>query len=273
MKHCENVLLHVLCFMFYEFMISLPLPPKIIQKEENKAIFKIEELYPGYGVTIGNALRRVLLSSLRGTAVTDVKIKGVSHEFSAMPGVLEDVIVILLNLKNLRFKIHDENSHKLDLKVKGEREIKGADFNLSPQVTLVNPDLRIATITNKKTEVEMEITIEKGIGYEPKERRKTKKSEVGNIVLDAIYTPVRNVNYSIENMRVGDRTDFDRLILEIETDGTIGPKEAFYQSCEIIINHFNIIFKDETVKAEEKEKKESPKTKKAKTTKKKETKK
>lgn len=238
-------------------MITFPLPYKIIKKGKNQAVFEIQELYPGYGVTIGNALRRVLLSSLEGVAVTEVKIKKVPHEFSTIPGVLEDVIIILLNLKNLRFKIHEGSLHKVELDAKGEREVKGSDFKVFPQIELVNHETHIATITDKKTELNIEITIEKGVGYEPKGRRKIKKSEIGTIALDAIFTPVKNVSFQVENMRVGERTDFDKLSLQIETDGTITPEEAFYQSCEILIKHLNIISQDRTAelpkKAEESE--------------------
>jgi DNA-directed RNA polymerase subunit alpha len=223
-------------------MIPLPLPPKVTEKSKNKAVFDVQGLYPGYGVTIGNALRRVLLSSLEGVAVTEVKIKGVSHEFSTIPGVLEDVIVIILNIKNLRFKIHEGSSQKVILKAKGEKKVTGADIDLPPQVMLANSDFHIATITDKKTELEIEITLEKGLGYEPKDQRKVKKSEIGNIAIDAIFTPIKGVSFTVENMRVGERTDFDRLALEIETDGTITPQEAFYQACEILIRHFNVIF-------------------------------
>ena len=232
-------------------MIPLPLPPKVIQKKQNKAVFEIDGLYPGYGVTIGNSLRRVLLSSLQGAAVTEVKIKGVPHEFSTIPGVLEDVLMVLLNIKNLRFKIYEGQTYKIELKVKGEKEVKGSDFKTPSQVKLVNPALHIATITDKKTELDIEIQIERGIGYVPKEQRKTKKAEIGAIALDAIFTPIRNVNFQVENMRVGDRTDFDKLSLEIETDGTITPEEAFFESCDILIKHFNIIFEGKAEKIEE----------------------
>ena len=223
-------------------MIPLPLPPKVIQKKKNQTVFEVEALYPGYGVTIGNALRRVLLSSLQGAAVTEVKIKGVPHEFSTIPGVLEDAIMILLNIKNLRFKIFEGESQKVSLKVKGDGQVTGADFKCPAQIKLVNPELHIATITDKKTELEIELNIEKGIGYVPKDQTKMKKGEIGAIAVDAIYTPVRNVNFQVENMRVGDRTDFDKLSLEIETDGTITPEEAFFEACDILIKHFNIIF-------------------------------
>lgn len=257
-------------------MISLPLPPKVIQKGKHQAIFEIQGLYPGYGVTIGNALRRVLLSSLEGVAVTEVKIKGVSHEFSTIPGVLEDVIMIILNLKNLRFKIHEGTSQKVELKVKGEKEVKGSDFEIFAQIELSNPELHIATITDKKAELTMELTIEKGIGYEPKDQRKIKKPEIGSIIMDAIFTPIKEVSFNVESMRVGERTDFDKLSLEIKTDGTITPEEAFYQACEILIKHFTLIFegkaadlpKPETLEGEAGQESEKPKKKAKKKTKK-----
>jgi len=228
-------------------MISFPSTSKVIQKSKNQAVFEIAGLYPGYGVTIGNALRRVLLSSLEGVAVTEVKIKGVTHEFSTLPGVLEDVIMILLNIKNLRFKIHEGDTYRLELSIKGEKEVRGADFKLPSQVELVNPELHIATVTNRNTELAIEIKIEKGIGYEPRDQRKARgteasvRREIGVIAVDAIFTPIRNVNFQVENMRVGERTDFDRLSLQIETDGTIDPQTAFYESCDILIKHFNTL--------------------------------
>lgn len=222
-------------------MIPLPLPPKVIEKKGNKTIFEIEALYPGYGVTIGNSLRRVLLSSLPGAAVTQAKIKGVSHEFSTIPGIIEDVISILLNLKQLRFKIFSDEPQTATLKIKGEKEVKGSDFKFPPQVELINKDAPIATLTDKKAQLEMEIQIEKGIGYLPAERRKKGKLEIGVIALDAIFTPVRNVAFRVENMRVGERTDFDRVILEIETDGTISPEEALFQASEILTQHFSML--------------------------------
>lgn len=225
-------------------MISLPLPPKVTQKKKSQAVFEIEGLYPGYGVTIGNSLRRVLLTSLQGAAVTQIKIKGAPHEFSTIPGVLEDTMMILLNIKNLRFKVFEDGPQKVSLKVKKEGEVKGSDFECPSQVQLVNPDLHIATITDKKTELEIEIQVEKGIGYVQKDQLKKVgvRAEIGAIAVDAIFTPIRNVNFRVESMRVGDRTDFDRLSLEIETDGTITPEEAFFEASEILIKHFNIIF-------------------------------
>lgn len=231
-------------------MIPLPLKPKIVEKKGNWAKFEIEALYPGYGVTIGNSLRRVLLSSLEGAAVTQMKIKGVSHEFSTIPGVLEDVIQIMLNLKKLRFKMLTQEPLKATLKVKGEKKVKGSDFELPSQLELVNKDCHIATLTDKKAELEMEIQIEKGVGYLARERRKKEKMAIGAILVDAIFTPIKRVAFSVENMRVGERTDFDRLFLEIETDGIISPEEAFFQASEILVSHFSLF--QETFKKEEK---------------------
>jgi len=222
-------------------MILLPKSPKVINKKEHFACFEIEALYPGYGVTIGNSLRRVLLSSLSGAAITQMKIKGVHHEFSTISGVLEDVITIAMNLKNLRFKTYSDEPQKVGLKIKGEKKVKGSDFKFSSQVELINKSSHIATLTNKKAELDIEIQIEKGIGYEPIERRKKqKKLEIGVIPIDAIFTPVRRVNYRVENMRVGERTDFDRLYLDIKTDGTITPEEALLEASDILVKHFSL---------------------------------
>lgn len=229
-------------------MIPLPNPPKLVKKEGNKAVFEIEGLYPGYGATIGNSLRRVLLSSLQGSAVTQMKIKGVSHEFSTIPGVEEDVITLMLNLKALRFRVFSDEPQTARTRVKGERKILSSDFELPSQVELINDDCHIATLTAKSSELDMEITIEKGIGYSPREGRKKEKMEIGVVPLDAIFTPVQRVSFKVENMRVGERTDFDKLFLEIETDGTLTPETALSQSSEILVKHFSLLtetFKEE----------------------------
>lgn len=213
--------------------------PKIVEKKDNRAVFQIEALYPGYGITIGNSLRRVLLSSLEGFAVTQMKVKGVPHEFSTIDGVLEDVIAIMLNLKQLRFKSFVDEPQQAMLKVKGEKKVKGSDFSLPAQLELVNKNCHIATLTSKSAELEIEVKIEKGIGYSSREGRQKEKLAVGAISVDAIFTPVRRVNYKVENMRVGDRTDYDRLFVEVETDGIVSPEEAFRHSCEILISHFS----------------------------------
>ena len=238
-------------------MIPLPSKPKITKQEGNTAIFEIEGLYPGYGVTIGNAMRRVLLSSLEGAAITQVKIKGAPHEFSAVPGILEDVVMIILNLKKLNFKNFSEESQVITLKVKGEKEVKAKDFKLTAQLKLANPESHIATITKSTAELEIEAVVEKGIGYLPLEKREGGKSEVGVFPMDAIFTPVRKVNFIVENMRVGKRTDYDKAILEIETNGVISPEEAFKKTSDILVSHFSLLadafVPDEVSLASEKE--------------------
>ena len=224
-------------------MIPLPLAPKVIEKKDNWAMIEIEALYPGYGVTLGNALRRVLLSSLEGAAVTQINIKGVPHEFSTIAGIMEDVITIILNIKQLRFKMTGSEAQTCVLKAKGEKEITGVDFEIPSQLELANPKTHIATLTTKSAKLEMEIKIERGTGYISKESEKRAKLEIGVIPLDAVYTPVAKVGFKVQNMRVGDRTDFDKVMLEIETDGTIKPEEAFSQASEILVNHF-VMFKD-----------------------------
>lgn len=220
-------------------MISLPTSIKQNKVNDNYTIFEIEAFYPGYGVTIGNALRRVLLSSLEGAAISEVKIKDVPHEFSTLSGVKEDVLHILLNLKQLRFKSFSNDPQTIILKVKGEKEVTGADFKLSSDIKLANPEQYIATLTDKKTELEIEVTIEKGFGY--KGIDKEKKQDVGVMALDKIFTPIKKVNYHVENVRVGDRTDYDKLILEIETDGTIKPEEALHGAIKILEDHIDFL--------------------------------
>ena len=249
-------------------MIPLPKEVVVVEKGKNRAKIEISPLYPGYGVTIGNSLRRVLLSSLEGTAVSKMKITGVPHEFSAIPGVLEDVITIMLNLKELRFKMIGEGPQKAKLSVKGEKEVKGKDFQLPSQVEVVNGNYHIATLTDKKAKLEMEIEIEKGIGYLTREdrARNNEKEEIGVILLDSLFSPIKNVAFKVENTRVGKRTDFDKLVLEIETDGTISPEEAFQKASEILKEHFNLLslsFKEgkgkEKVEEEKNEKEEKGK--------------
>jgi DNA-directed RNA polymerase subunit alpha len=222
-------------------MIPLPQPVKIQKEEKNKALFEIEGLWPGYGVTLGNALRRVLLSSLEGAAITQVKIKGVPHEFTTLDGVVEDVIQIVLNLKKLRFKMIGEEPQTAVLKVKGEKEVKGEDFQLPTQLEIVNKDCHIATLTDKKASLEMEVLVEKGVGYLAKERMTKKKTPIGTILVDAIFSPVKRVATKVENMRVGERTDFDRLFLEIETDGTISPEEALVKAIDILLAQYQFL--------------------------------
>ncbi|MBU1563612.1 DNA-directed RNA polymerase subunit alpha, partial [Patescibacteria group bacterium] len=214
---------------------------KIIEEKDNKAIFEISACYPGYGITLGNAFRRVLLSSLSGAAITGVKIKGIQHEFSTIPNVMEDVVQIILNLKQIRFKLHSQKAFKITLKVKGERKVQAKDIKTSSELEVVNKDAHIATLTSKKAELDMEIEVEPGMGYSPTEERKKGKIEIGKIAIDAIFSPVRKVTYSIENMRVGERTDYDRIRFNIETDGTVSPRNAFLKAARILVDHY-IIF-------------------------------
>ncbi len=229
-------------------MIQLPIEPKIVSKKDNQAVFEIGPLYPGYGTTIGNTLRRVLMSSLEGAAVTFVKIKGVDHEFSAISGVLEDVIEIIINLKRVRFRLFKDEPVILTLSAKGEGDVTADSIKATSEVEIINKDQKIATITDKKTELEMEITVEKGIGYIPVEQKQKEKLTVGKIAIDGIFTPIRNVNFTVENIRIGQRTDFNKVLLDIETDGSITPEEALKKSSDILVEHFNIIGKVEVPK-------------------------
>ena len=225
-------------------MEKLLLPAKVewqtISGKNHKAVV-IEPCYYGYGATLGNALRRVLLSSLPGAAVTAVKIQGVEHEFSAIEGVKEDVVEIILNLKRLRVKVHSDEPVKLKLKVKGEKAVTGADFDKNAEVEVINDDLVIANLTDKKSELEMELTVAKGRGYVPTENQDKSGLMVGEIAIDSIFTPVVNVGYKVENTRVGQITDYDKLILDIETDGIVSPEEAFNQAVDILMDHFTAL--------------------------------
>lgn len=227
----------------------MPSKPKIVSEADFSGVYEIDGLYPGYGHTLGNSLRRIILSSLPGSAVVAVKIAGVSHEFSVMPGVKEDAITVLLNLKKLRFSIVSDEPQVLSLKVKGAKDITGADIKLPGGVSILNPDQAIATLTDKNSEIDMEITVEKGLGFVPKETLQKNRVDIGQITMDAIFTPIRRVSYEVENMRVGDRTDFNRLKMFIETDGTLTPKEALEKSIEIMISQLKAIigFKEEEV--------------------------
>jgi DNA-directed RNA polymerase subunit alpha len=238
--------------------MNIPLPKNIkkVESKDNWAHFQIEGLYPGYGVTIGNALRRVLLSSLPGASITQFKINGASHEFSTLSGVKEDVIRIMMNLKKLRFKIFTEEPQTAILKIKGEKEVKASDFEIPSQLELINKSEYLATLTSKSSELEIEIKVEKGLGYQTREKREAgEKLPIGVIPVDAIFTPVKKVSFDVSNMRVGDRTDFDKIDIKVETDGSIDPEAAINQASEIIIEHFKAIFEEE-VKEEKPEKKE-----------------
>ncbi len=242
-----------------EYKILMPSKPRVVLEEGNKGVFEIDGLYPGYGHTLGNSLRRIILSSLPGASITSIKIDGVSHEFSTLEGVKEDVIVMILNLKKTRFKMLTDEPQKITLSVKGPKEVTAGDIKTSGQVEILNPELYIATLTGKN-ELNIEINIEKGLGFIPKEVLQKEKVEVGTIALDSIFTPIRRVSYDVENMRVGDKTNHNRLRMSIETDGTLSPKEALSQSIEIMINQLKAIvdFKEpevETFSLKQKEEK------------------
>lgn len=222
-------------------MEAILLPSKISYapgSHPREGILTIEPCYYGYGTTIGNALRRVLLSSLPGAAVTAVKIKGVTHEFQPIQNVKEDALEIILNLKQLRLKSFSEQPVKLFLRAKGERVVTAADVEANADVEIVNPHLPLATLTDPKAEFEMELTVSRGRGFLPTEERGREGQELGTIAIDALFSPIRNVGYRVENTRVGDITNYDKLIMTIETDGTIELEDAVKQSAQILIDHF-----------------------------------
>lgn len=242
--------------------IQTPNKPQIISQKNNQAVFEIAPCYPGYGVTLGNAFRRVLLSSLSGAAVTQIKIAGVSHEFSTIPGVMEDVVEIMLNFKKLNLKMHSDEPIKLLLKAQGSKKIFAKDIKTPTDIEISNKDLHIATLTDKKASLEIEIQVEKGLGYMTAEQQESDKAEIGAIKIDAIFTPIKRINYTIENMRVGKRTDFNKLLLNIETDGTISPQNAFEQAGKILVDHFKVFTKTEIAKTKKKIEKSKPAAKK-----------
>lgn len=226
--------------------ISLPKKPKYEKNDEKSGRFIIEGCYPGYGTTLGNAIRRVLLSSLPGAAATSVKIKGANHEFTTLKGVKEDIVQIILNLKKVNFKLHEVDKTTVTLKAKGgkgEKEIKAKDFKCSSDVEIANLEHFIATLTSSSAELDMEITVEKGLGYVPVEQQDQREKEIGSIAIDAIFNPVERVNLLVENMRVGKRTDYDRINLDVFTNGTITPEEAFSKAIEILMSQFNAVIK------------------------------
>ncbi len=224
-----------------EYSITLPSKPRVVSENESEGVYEIDGLYPGYGHTLGNSLRRIVLSSLPGAAITSVKIEGVEHEFSTLDGVKEDIITLLLNLKKLRFEIIGGEGQTVVLNAKGAKKLTGADLQIPGQVRLLNPESYIGELTDKNSDFRAEFKIERGLGYVPREALKKERVDIGEISVDAIFSPIRRVNYEVENMRVGDRTDFNRLRLSIETDGTITPKMALEQSIEIMITQLKAI--------------------------------
>lgn len=225
-------------------MENLILPTKIEIKEgetPNDSVLTIEPFNPGYGTMVGNSLRRVLLSSLPGAAVTAVKIRGVQHEFSTIPNVKEDILEIILNLKLLRLRIYTDEPLRLKLSAKGICDVTANNIAVPPEVEIVNPDLHIATLTDKNAELEMEIFVNRGRGYVPTEEREKTGAEIGVIAIDALYNPVRNVGFKIEPVRLGQITNYDKLTLSVETDGSIMAVDALVQSVKILLDHYNLI--------------------------------
>ena len=238
-------------------ILAFQKPDKVIMLESSDKFGKFEfrPLEPGYGITIGNPLRRILLSSLEGFAITGIKIQGVEHEFATIPGVIEDVTEIILNLKQVRFKrkVDDVETEKVTAVVSGQDAFTAWDLNKVLQsFEILNPDLVICNM-DPSTSLEMELTIQKGRGYVPSAENMPADAEMGFIPIDAIYTPIRNVKYEVENYRVEGKTDYERLLFEIETDGSITPTDALKEAAKILIHHF-MLFSDEkiTLEAEDK---------------------
>ncbi len=218
-----------------------PFSPKISEEKENYGIIEVEALYPGYGVTIANTLRRVLLSSIAGGAVTALKIEGVPHEFTSVPGILENTIELILNFKKIRCRVFSDEPIIGKLKIKGIKEIKAGDIQTPTEVEIINKDIYLFSTTDKNKEIEIEVMFEKGFGYVPAEAMKKTKLPIGSILLDAWFSPIKKVSYKVTNMRIGERADFNKIVLEIETDGTIKPSEAFFKAASILKEHYAIL--------------------------------
>ncbi len=233
--------------------VALPSKPKPVREEGFMGVYEIEGLYPGYGHTLGNSLRRIILSSLPGAAITQLKIDGVLHEFSTVDGVKEDVITLILNLKKVRFKMLTDEPQTIKLSVKGVKSVTAKDIEASGLVEVLNPDQFICEVTDKNATLHIEMRVEMGLGYLPKEAIQKEKVEIGMIALDAAFTPIRRVNYEVETMRVGDRTDYNRLKITIETDGTLAPRTALENAIEVMIHQLKAIigFKEEELVHEE----------------------
>ena len=234
-------------------ILNFQKPDKVIMidSSEFEGKFEFRPLEPGYGLTVGNALRRVLLSSLEGFAITSVKIENVEHEFSTIPGVVEEVTEIILNLKQIRFKrqIEESEEEKVTISLGGQEQVKAADFQrFISGFQILNPDLVVCNL-EKQVQLSMTITIEKGRGYVPAEENKKTSTELGVIAIDSIFTPIKNVKYSIENYRVEQKTDYEKLVFEIISDGSIHPKDALTEAAKTLIHHF-MLFSDERITLE-----------------------
>lgn len=218
--------------------LFLPDHVEITAERGHEATFIIHPYHPGYGPTVGNALRRVLLSSLPGAAITHMKVEGVSHEFTALDGIKEDLVTLILNLKQVRLTSRSEQPVEIKLTVKGTKAVTAGDFKTPPEVEIVNPELPIATLTDKKASLTLTCTVEQGRGYVPSETRERETRDIGTVAIDAIFTPVQRVSFRIENARVGQATDYHKLFLTIATDGTIAPKDALKAAAAILRDHF-----------------------------------
>jgi len=237
--------------------MSIALPQNISFEEgesENQGKVIVEPCYPGYGITLGNAVRRVMLSSIPGAAPIGVKIKGADHEFMSLPYIQEDVLEIILNLKQLKIKVHSEEVEKLELKVHGKKQVTAKDISKNSNVEIMNPDLVLAHITNMSGSLEAEIFTSQGMGYETTEARENKSKEIGYIEMDSVFSPIMNVGIKVENVRVGKMTNWDKLILDVTTDGTINPTEAFNHAVNILIEQFNALVDKGEGKGNEEEK-------------------
>ncbi|HDO06807.1 MAG TPA: DNA-directed RNA polymerase subunit alpha [Bacteroidetes bacterium] len=238
-------------------ILAFQKPDKVIMNETDgyRGVFEFRPLEPGFGITIGNALRRILLSSLEGFAITNIKVAGVVHEFSSIDGVIEDVTEIILNLKKVRFKqqIPDENTEKVNIVIGDQSVFKAGDINKFLSVFQVLNTEEVICNLDTSVKLSMEITIAKGRGYVPAEENKDPEATLGTIAIDSIHTPIKNVKYSIDNYRVEQKTDYEKLVLEIETDGSIHPKDALKESAKILIQHF-MLFSDEKISMDAEEK-------------------
>ena len=239
-----------------EYKIIMPSKPRVVEEVGNKGVFEIDGLYPGYGHTLGNSLRRIILSSIPGASITAIKIDGVSHEFQTMDGIKEDVIVMILNLKQVRFKMSSDEPQSVTLSIKGPKEVTASDIKTTGQVEVLNGDLHIVSVTGK-VNLNIEMRIEKGLGFIQKEAYQKEKVDIGTIAVDAIFTPIRRVAYEVENMRVGDKTNHNRLRISIETDGTLTPREALSYSIETMIHQLKAIVDFKEPEEEKVEKKAS----------------
>ncbi len=220
--------------------IVLPSKLKIVSEDSQKGVYEIEGLYPGYGHTLGNSLRRIILSSIPGAAITQVKIKGVDHEFSTLAGVREDIITIILNLKKVRFQLAGDEPATATLSVKAG-VVKASDFKTSGQLTVMSPDQYIAEVTGKGAELAIEVVVSKGMGFVSREALSKEKVDIGTIMTDARFSPIVGASYDVEDMRVGDRTNYNRLRIAIETDGSIEPKVALEDAMKIMLEQFRAI--------------------------------